>query len=212
MSWQDRRHLYLVHTKSICEVDSVWRDEFSKTHMCPGLGCGAIIGLKSHGVNIWLRDKPDISAVNAIIIPGVNIARCDFLELFADEVQRYLFLGEVFVNGILCSNYVTFSGDKPLLIRGGAKSRFYGCCRMCGRIRYSPAYPWYVLKDYLLSDQPVYEAWNAGGLVLNEELKNRIQRGKWKGIYITKLPIIEQPNDGIVDLPYSNLGDAYHKR
>ena len=39
------------------------------------------------------------------------------------------------------------------------------------------------------------------GLVLDDQLCQRIERGRWKGIWITELPIRDDPLDGIDDFP-----------
>ena len=157
-----------------------------------------------------LDELPDISAVNNVEPPGINIARCDFLDLFAEEVNKYLKLGKVFASdGTEIEGYVTFVGEKCLPLRGGEKSKYFGKCKVCGQIRYWPAYPWYILRDNLF-DQPLFESWGLNGLIITEELKSRIEKGKWKGIYITKLPVLDEPRDGIEDFPKDFDGTGVH--
>ena len=63
----------------------------------------------------------------------------------------------------------------------------FGICELCGTYLYLPKYPWYIMRGSLFG-QPLYESWGSSSLVVTEELCSRIEKGKWKGIYITKLP------------------------
>jgi len=194
--------LYRIHTKSrSCDADKFWLKEFCANHVCPGYGCGEIFPeARKRAIDIRLKEPPDISAVNVAEPPGVCIARRDFLALFGDEVCKYLKLGRVFLgDNTLLHGFVTFLGDRQILLRGAHNSRSSGRCKICGQVRYWPAYPWYIVKD-CLRGQPLYESWPLDGLIITEELKARIEKGRWKGIYITKLPVLDEPRDGIPEL------------
>lgn len=193
--------LYRIHTKSICHPDDRWLAAMKADCICPGYGCNEIYPhLRSQGVDVCVEERPDIAAINCVSMPGVSIARRDFLDLFADEVSKYLKLGRVFTSdGELLDGYVTFIGQRRLLLRGGAQSRFFGVCKTCGHARYWPGYPWYVLRGSFV-EQPLYESCGVNGLIVTEELKGRIEKGKWKGIRITKLPIVDKAKDGIKEM------------
>ena len=203
--------LYRIHTKSFCDPDEHWYEEFMSKHACPECG-GIYPDVRKRGVDVYLEGRPDISAVN-VVDPDICIARCDFLELFASYTNRYLNFGNVFTsNGKMLKQYATFVGEKRLILRGSEKSKIHQCGK-CVRIRYCPIYPWYVLKDSLF-DQSLYEAWPINGLIITEELKNTIEKGKWKGIYITKLPVVDEPRDGHVippDAIYPKRITSYEK-
>ena len=159
-----------------------------------------------------MDEKPGIAAVSCTSRGNVSFARKDFLELFSEEVKEYLTLGSVYTaGGKKLEKFATFMGKERLLIRGdpapkppiqksGEKPVFFlTCCNpcsLCGHPRYIPFYPYYLLKEYL-TGQPVYESGGTKSLVINEELCQRIDRKKWKGIYITKLPVIDKPKDEI---------------
>ena len=195
-----RKYLYSISTKSICHVDDSWWQEFRKKAVCPG--CKDVYpDVRKSGIDIFLERRPDISAVNSIQRADIGIARRDFLDLFADKADRYLSLGRVFKgNGELLNNFVSFVGQRLLPLRGSEKSQFFGNCHRCGRFNYVPEHPWYVLRDSLF-DQPIFQSWGLDGLIVNEELQARIKRGRWKGICIAKIPIVDEAIDGIKEIP-----------
>jgi hypothetical protein len=51
-----------------------------------------------------------------------------------------------------------------------------------------------------LSSQQIYEA-DVGDIAVTSELHARVKKGRWKGIWITKLPIRDKPSDGIDEFP-----------
>jgi hypothetical protein len=192
--------LFRLHTKCDSEeiVDPDWLNDFSSQYVCPG--CKNIYNnVRQSSMDIVLRKRPSVAALD-VLPPDINIARRDFMDLFFPEASRFLKIGKViFKDGTILNDFVTFSGDRRIPLRGDSGSRLNDTCTLCGYIRYWPQYPWYVLsKDYF--EQPIYESWSLNGLVVSSELKDRIVKGKWKGIYITKLPIIDEPRDGI-ELP-----------
>jgi len=137
--------LYFIHTKSICSPYSAWLRNFLAKHACPE--CEMIYpDVRSRGLDVYVDEPPDIAAVNGVGAEPMSIARRDFLDLFADEVSKYLKLGRVFTaDGTLVEGFVTFAGEKRLLLRGSAQSTI-NPCPICGCLRYMPEYPWYVLK------------------------------------------------------------------
>ena len=199
-----KNFLYRIHTKSLCDADKSWLTKFKAENVCLGYGCRDIYPqARRYGLDVWVMDQPDISAVNVVAPPGLSFARRDFLDLFSEEVSKYLKLGRVFTSdGTLVEDFVTFVGEKRLPLRGSEDSRFFGFCKKCGNPRYWPQYPWYVLRESLF-DQPLYESGGLSGLIITEQLKARIEKGRWKGIYITKLPVLDEPRDGIENMPKS---------
>ncbi len=113
----------------------------------------------------------------------------------------------------MIATLATFSydalGRRVTQVQGGQTTRFVydaGCdgsanrCPQCGRYRYSPANDLYVLSS-CLTGQPIYEAWLFAALIITLELRARIKPGIWKGIGIMKLPVLDEPQDGITDFP-----------
>ena len=194
--------LYRIHTKSYpCDADELWFKKFREKYTCPGCR-NTYPEARKQGIDVWIKKRPNVSAINSINSTGISIARRDFMELFYEEVNKYLKIGKVFTSdGILVNDFITFVGVNQLILRGGEKSYFKNTpCQCCGRYRYWPAYPWYILRDNLF-DQPLFVSWGLNGLIITEELKSRIEKGKWKGIYITKLPVLDEPRDGIKNFP-----------
>jgi hypothetical protein len=191
-------YVYRLHTKSICDADDTWYREFDATHRCAR--CHALKGrLRLRGIDVLLQRPPDIAALNYVSRAEVELARRDFLELFAHEAQTYLKLGRVLLkDGSPCDEYATYIAEKPLILRGGAKSHSW-TCDVCGTFRYRPGLDWYVIRASL-TGQPLYEC-EFGGLIVTAELRNRIERGRWKGIYVTKIPVVDEPQDGIAEFP-----------
>jgi hypothetical protein len=195
-------YLYRVHTKSTrAEADEDWLKEFRSKCVCPGLGCKEIFHkVREKGIDVYLNDRPAVSAIN-VVNPGISISRRDFMELFQEEVEKYLITGNVYLKGKILESHVTFVGPKRLPLRGNIDgTRDFGKCKICGQYRYWPAHPWHILRSSLF-DQPLYESYGLGGLVINDQLRARIERGRWKGIYITKLPVLDEPQDGIDNFP-----------
>lgn len=190
--------IYIVASKTLVDAAAGWLDEFAKTSTCPE--CYHFDrSLRQTGFDVRVATHPGPSALNEVEPPGVSIARSDFLGLFAEESHRYLKLGKVLdEEGQQIPGYVSYIGLKPLLIRGGAKTRSLFCAS-CGAFRYVPMNDWYVLhRD--LTEQTLYQT-SQGGLAMTDELRKKISKGVWKGILIGRLPVVEQPQDGIVEFP-----------
>ena len=56
----------------------------------------------------------------------------------------------------------------------------------------------------------VYESGFGSGLFVKEHILARIDRKRWKGIQVGKLPVIDEPQDGIAEFPenWYHRGDA----
>jgi len=205
--------LYYIHTKSICSPEESWLENIIEKHACT-LCKRLYPELRKNSIDVWVEEQPDISAVNSVHPPRIGIARRDFLHLFTEEVKQYLKLGEVFDrNGLLIERFATFVSEKHMILRGSEKSRLR-ICEKCGGYIYTSIYPWYVIKESVFN-RSIYESWPLDGLVVTEELKNRIEKGKWKGIYITKLPVVDEPRDGFIippDAIYPKRITSYEKR
>ena len=68
-------------------------------------------------------------------------------------------------------------------------------CIKCGRYKYIPDYPWYLLEGSL-DNRSIYVSWRLSGLIVTEELMERIDRKKFKGIEIFQVPILPEPVQG----------------
>ena len=193
--------LYFLQPKDYCPPDTNWlRNEFNPQHWCSD--CKSIKpNSKFIPFDVYLDEKPDKSALNSVFLPGIGMGRWEFLELFRDEVHKYLRLGKVYLgDGRLSEDFVTFTADRLLPIRGSKKSSYYGKCPVCKAKGYSAWYPFYVTRASLF-DRPIFVPWGDDGLVLTEELMARVDKRKWKGISVFKLPVIDEPRDGVDELP-----------
>ena len=147
------------------------------------------------GIDVRLAQAPGPWALSGLAGPGINLARRDFLDVFAPEMSCELKLGHVSSAGEEpYEQYATYISGRPLLLRGGAKSKAW-TCDLCGTMRYIPDMDWYVMRD-MLSGQDLYEC-HFGGLIITERLRMRIEKGRWKGIYISSVPIADTAKDGI---------------
>lgn len=192
--------LYRIHTKSLAEAEDAWYEQYHIAHDCPG--CPRMDRrLRQTGVDVRLADRPEPAAVNAVSRTEIQFARKDFLDLFASEVDAWLKLGRVLgPDGKPYDEYATFIAEKPLVLRGGPAST-RRTCEVCGCFRYLPMphTDWHVTTDSL-TGQPIYEC-EYHGMIVTEELHARIERGRWKGIYISKIPVLDEPLDGIAKFP-----------
>jgi hypothetical protein len=152
-------------------------------------------------IDVFIDSKPSSAALGVVYPPWINIARVDFLELFEPHLETYMKIGKVLSSdGVILNKYVTYFGNRRLIVRGSKKSDYLGVCPNCHRHRYLASYPFYTLQAGYF-EQPIYVPWPKRGLVVNKELFSRIDRKKWKGISIFELPILDEPRDGIDALP-----------
>ena len=197
--------LYRIAPKSTCDPADQWLEDFRAKYACPECRFDYTKRRGKQSVNVCLAHQPDASAVNCVTPPGVGIARRDFLDIFGEEAQDYLQLGGVFFgNGKQLHEFVTFVGT-PLLIRGGPEATI-NPCRVCGYLRYWPGWhpPWYVLTCDI-SGQSVYESYGfSHSLIVTQDIRDKIQRVRWKGIEIIELPVLDSPLDGLT-LPTDNV-------
>ena len=199
---------YRINSKSIVfyPPDS-WYTEFKKDYMCPGYGCynfhKNILNQKV-GADIVVEEKLNKAAMIPVH-PGFQVIRKDFLDLFMPEAEDLFYFGAVELEGgKVLDSHVTLIGKKRLPLRGPSKTTFYGICEKCGRYRYHPKYPWYVMEQ-ALTGQAIYESYGLGGLIVNEVLRQRVDKSKWKGIEITELSVELEPKDGIDEMPVDLL-------
>ncbi len=194
--------LFVVSSKSSCEADHEWAEKFRSECKCPGCGARKRECLE-RPIDVRLNQKPDISALNTVMPVSVSIVRTDFLNLFADEAPRWFLIGRVLdATGCPVEGFASYVGRKRLIIRGGPEST-RRTCDVCGRFVYCPLGSWYVMRSSL-TGQPLYEG-EVANLVLTEEMRMRIDRKRWKGIYVCELPVRDEPLDGISDFPDEKL-------
>jgi hypothetical protein len=190
--------LYFIQPKDHRDSYNPWTHDILDQY-----GCRPCWGIRPENLSrvfdVYLDSTPRKEALTTILL-GINIARLDFLKLFWEDVEKYLKLGKVYAaDGTCHQEYVTFTADWRLVIRGGKKSEYAGFCPICGEHHYFPWYPFHILHP--IREQALYVPWPKKGLVVNQELFSRIDRKKWKGISIFELPILDESQDGIDALP-----------
>lgn len=186
--------LYELSPKSAVDPAPDWWSEYRAALPCPECQLTVPREMRLAGAEVHILGVPRDTPLTRVSPPAVLMARRDLIDLFASEIARHLNLGPVFrESGELLPEWQSLVSEKPLLIRGGPKSIRYVCPR-CGRLRYGATGDVYVLRRDL-NDQPIYEA--KGRLVVASELRARIEKGRWKGIWISKLPVRDEPLDGL---------------
>ena len=197
----DIDHLYFIQCLSHSEAEYYWEKEIDKKYFCSE--CKQYQDVMHKEVtDIYLRNNPGKGALNVIFYLGIYFARRDFLELFGEEAAKYLKLGRVFNReGRQLEEYATYTSDIRVLLRGQKKSSHKGICIKCGRYKYIPDHPWYLLEGSL-DNRPLYVSWRRSGLIVTEELVKQVDRKKFKGIEIFSVPILPEPvKSDEVDLP-----------
>jgi hypothetical protein len=189
----------LLRTKSasLCDDEKEWSRWVRENCTCPG--CGAFKReWRTKPMDVHLAYKPDGSAIN-VTSAGLGVIRSGFMALFEAEMRPQFFFGKVFDRkGNAIDGYETFIGRKPLAVRAGPESERRHC-DVCNRFVYIPLGDEYLLRSSL-SSQPIYGD-PAAHLVVSEALYARIDRKVWKGFYVTKLPVRDEPLDGIDEFP-----------
>jgi len=194
--------MYLVETKTSCDADRAWLRKFRSQNICQE--CNKTFNwVYNNSIDINLDEHPGTAALNRACPPAVGIARCDFFELFADVTAGYLETGRVFMRDIQLKDYCTFTSASRLLIHG-QEDVYSRVCPGCGRHCYWPGTldKWYIPKSSI-TGQVIYESIIVNGLIITEDLRARIKPGRWKGVLITKLPVIDEARDGIEEIPKS---------
>lgn len=174
---------------------SCW-EKARKSWLCPG--CGNPREQRTIELTIQ-EDEPDNTPLNMISGCTVGIARKDFLFCFGEDIVRqHLYLGHVFgPDGHPLENWVTFVGRHRIIVRG-SKNAGVRRCSECGRNVY------FAMGELYLYPQPpagvlIFDAGN-GGLVVTEELVRRIKLNKWRKLDCRRLPVLDYPLDGLVEL------------
>lgn len=150
-------------------------------------------------VDVILEERPGNAALQLVQPPNICILRKEFWDLFSDVAEPYMNVGKVFSkDSILSESFVSVTGKKRLKIRG--KKAASRTCQACGRISYYPFYPYMIYeKEYF--EQPIYESLTVSGIVINQELKERIDPKIFKGFHVIKIPVIQQIKDELESLP-----------
>ncbi len=189
-------HIY-SGTKDPCCITDKSYPKAKITWICPGCNYPKQDIL---AVDIELEnERIDNCPLNFVQGCGLPIVNTKFLfSLGKDAIEQNFYLGKVFMaNGLLLDDWVTFRGKRKILIRG-SKNVSSRQCEQCGRNVYYAAGTRYIYPEPD-SDSILFES-DLSGLVLPENLFDKIDLSLWEKLIIDKLPVLASPKDGLTNL------------
>jgi len=195
--------LYAIRAMTRVSVFGIWEHKVLKQYCCipnrihyePQMHCD---------INeVYITQKPGRAAMQYLDFTDLVIARRAFLEQFGDEVSRCLKLGDVYNQyGQRQDDVVFVISEKRVPYRGTAETRVRSYCIKCRLPLYIEyGEPVYILAESVRPDRKMYMVWDYPDLLVTPDLLARVDRRKWKGIYIFEVPVREKAEDGL-DLPY----------
>jgi len=188
-------------TKDPCSPDKPFYGEARRTWLCTG--CAAPKPDAKEIDATIQNESLENTGLNGISGCGIGVAHKDLLfALGEDVVRECLYIGRLFSkSGRLMKNWITFNGKQKILVRG-SKMVSYRKCSDCGR------YAYFSMDPHYLYPQPptgfsIFDMVN-GGLVVTEDLAQKITINRWRKFSCDKLAVLDKPLDGIEELtlPY----------
>ena len=196
-------HMYEIGpTGDECIPSPSWLREFESKWACPK--CGKLDrSVYDTGYDIVLETPPRPGALGWALSPlrMYRLINRGFACALLNDRSHDVVLGRVFAcDGSERWNYATYIGRTPLAVRGGPASK-RDVCDNCGTLCYYPLQSWYVLQASL-SSQDVYQGIGISeDLIVSDSVFRSIDRKRWKGLQIHKLPVLDEPQDGIRNFP-----------
>jgi hypothetical protein len=186
-------------TRHPCFLKKEGRAQPSRPWLC--LGCGTPKpGIMA--VDVSLQDRaPRDKPLNLVWGGGVGLIHQDLIDCIGPEiVKRDLYLGRVTGDrGNEILEWSTFHGRRGVIIRGSKDARCR-TCDQCSRPVYSA-----MGKRYLCPAPPenftILES-DIHGLVVPQDIYERIVVRKWRLLGIEKLPVLDEPLDGLGPLEW----------
>jgi len=185
-------------SKHPCSSQHEARREAKRTWICPGCGSPKP-GVKA--VDVWIQDRaPRGKPLNILWLGGIGLIHNELLECVDPTVvQRDLYLGKVIGDrGNQIQDWFTFRGRREVIVRGNKQASFR-ICDVCRRVLYFSMGKQY-LSPAPLADATVFET-HPGGLLVPEDIYQRVKLKKWRAVGIEKLPVLDEPLDGLGSLP-----------
>lgn len=134
------------------------------------------------------------------VASGIGIIRKDLVEAIGYEVFiNNMMIGKVFYPAGTChEKFFTFRGRKIINIFSDKFDKVKKCS-VCGRLSVFPLGKYYMLRTDFEGTQ-LFECY-FHGLVISENILNKINNFKWRKISIMKLEITDQPPEGCEEIP-----------
>jgi hypothetical protein len=156
-----------------------------------------------HAVDVCLQDRvPRDKPMNLVHGWGVGLIHRELLDLLGDDiVEQDLYIGRIVgARGNVVTDWVTFRGRRGVIVRGSSDDAACRVCDQCGRnIYYAGG------KRYLYPAPPcdatIFES-HLSGLVVPPKVYERVATKKWRRLGIDKLPVLDQPTDGLGVIPF----------
>jgi hypothetical protein len=147
-------------------------------------------------LDVTVAEWPEDIALSFVARALVNVIRVDLLEALSPEAMQFLSFGRVFDRSMrLLPDLKTVGSKARFYIRGGPKSTRH-FCNQCGRFLYYPLGPWYMLESDL-DGRPIYHSSTLMGIVVNEDLYDRVRKRKWEKLFVSRLKTRREPLDGL---------------
>jgi hypothetical protein len=196
MATNDRNFVLLrSHTMSPCGLERSFAADFRRKWIC-----GECHTLKPDPgpLDVQIENRNPKGSMNFLFGEGLDLARMSLLsQLGVRRIKRDLFLGKVTgPDGRELKDWVTYRGKRRLIVRGSivATNRK---CKQCGQHIYTgrgvlylyPAPP----KDAVIFGTRL-------GLILPEKLWLSLNIGRARGFRVVKLPVLDEPLDGLPPL------------
>lgn len=187
-------------TMESCDITKASYEVAKKTWLCMGC-CSPKPGIRE--INVHLDVYPENIPLNFVNGCGLGIAQKALLwSLGEAEAQRDLYLGLVYgPDGHQLEEYVTYHSYPEIIVRGDQHANYRHCIE-CGRTLYFA-----MGKKYLYPAPPkgasIYYKGN-GGLVITEELFQRLDVTQWHKLAVDALSVLDEPLDGLGILTGNN--------
>jgi len=187
---------YSSRTMDSCSPDKPAYAEARATWLCHGC-CRPYP--ETQRIDTRIEDDEIDGPLNMLNGCGVALAYKPFLMRFGEErVRQNLNVGRVYdPNGRLLSDWVTFIGKHVLIVRGNEHAK-HRVCSNCGRNLYFA-----MGRKYLFPQPPqgidLFES-DLWGLIVPESVAETLDISESNGIWIEKLPVLDEPLDGLPPL------------
>jgi hypothetical protein len=172
-------------------ADSDWEASYRKMYPC----LHRPWGVANEAMDVVVQDLGENVVLNIVSVALITIAREELLDVLRPAADKYLRFGRIFDRAGRPLPSVTLGSRDRLQMRGGPTSTCQFCPR-CGIVLYYPMPKWYLLKSDI-TGQPLYYGSEMTSLIVETSLARKVKKRGWKKLYITKLPVLEEPLDGL---------------